>query len=68
MVMHLHGLRTCLYLMYALLYSCPSNPMDIVLACGVNNMPTNDTAKVVIDTLQSFVRTIKDHSLRNGHK
>ena len=54
--------------MYAFLYSCPSNPMDIVLACGVNNMPTNDTAKVVIDTLQSFVRTIKDHSLRNGHK
>lgn len=37
-------------------------PMDVVLACGVNNMPTSDTAEDVIFQLKSFVKSIQQKS------
>ena len=36
--------------------------MDIVLACGVNNIPTDDTAKDIIFQFKSFVKSIKEHN------
>jgi len=49
-------------------YDKLSNPMDIVLACGVNNIPTDDTAATIIFMFKSFVNTIKEHSKKNQHE
>jgi len=41
-----------------------TDPMDIVLACGVNNIPTDDTADSIIFQYKSFVAWIRLHSQR----
>ena len=49
-------------------YKDLANPMDIILACGMNNVPTNDEATTIILQLKSFLQTIENHSERHGHK
>jgi len=43
-------------------YTKFTEPLDIVLACGVNNIPTDDTAKDIIFQFKSFVKSIKEHN------
>ena len=49
-------------------YKDLANPMDIILACGMNNVPTIDDATTIILQLKSFLQTIENHSERHGHK
>lgn len=43
-------------------------PMDIVLACGMNNVPTADAPDEVILQYESFLRSIHEHSERFKHE
>jgi len=40
-------------------------PMDVVLACGVDNLPTADTAGDIVFSLQSFIKSIKEQNRDN---
>ena len=42
-----------------------TSPMDIVLACGVNNILTTDSVQTIINSYQSFINSINQHSVRN---
>ena len=42
-----------------------TSPMDIVLACGVNNILTTDSVQTIIKSYQSFIKSIHQHSVRN---
>ena len=43
-------------------------PLDIILACGMNNVPTEDTAEQIILQFTSILGTICKHSVKHGHK
>ena len=45
-----------------------SNSLDIVLACGMNNIPINDTAEDIILQFESFLHSITCHSKKHEHK
>ena len=45
-----------------------SAPLDIVLACGMNNIPTDDGFDKVILQYESFLRSIRSHSEKFGHQ
>jgi len=47
-------------------FSDVTDPMDIVLACGVNNIPMEDTADHIIFQYKSFISWIKLHGERHG--
>lgn len=49
-------------------YKDVTAPMDIILACGMNNVPTTDTAPQVILQFKSFLQSIQEHSERHRHK
>jgi len=49
-------------------YESLTNPMDVLLACGVNNIPTCDSAELIIMQFKSFVATIKQHSTTHNHR
>ncbi len=49
-------------------YSQVSTPMDIILVCGVNNIPTEDSSQDMIIQFESFIKTIKDHSIQHNHR
>jgi len=42
--------------------------MDIILVCGVNNIPTEDSSRDMIFQFKSFIKTIKDHSIQHNHR
>jgi len=46
-------------------YSGVEENLDIVLACGVNNIPTSDTAEAIVFQFNSFVQSIKAHRRTN---
>lgn len=48
-------------------YMDVSSPLDIVLACGMNNVPTTDTPDDVILQFESFLMSIRNHSERYQH-
>ena len=48
-------------------YMDVSSPLDIVLACGMNNVPTTDTPDDVILQFESFLMSISNHSERYQH-
>lgn len=43
-------------------------PMDILLVCGVNNIPTSDSSSIIIQQFESLIKTIKRHSQENNHR
>ena len=49
-------------------YSQVSTPMDIILVCGVNNIPTEDSSQNIIIQFKSLIKTIKDHSVHHNHR
>eukprot|EP00088_Acartia_fossae_P001606 TRINITY_DN10633_c0_g2_i1.p1 TRINITY_DN10633_c0_g2~~TRINITY_DN10633_c0_g2_i1.p1 ORF type:complete len:376 (-),score=56.54 TRINITY_DN10633_c0_g2_i1:243-1370(-) len=49
-------------------YSHLPNPMDILLVCGNNNIPTQDTEKEIITQFKSLINTIRAHSIDNNHR
>jgi len=49
-------------------YSELTSPMDIILVCGVNNVPTEDTSQQMIQQFESLIKTIKNQSIQNNHK
>lgn len=49
-------------------YKDISSPMDIILACGMNNIPTTDTEDDIICQFKSFLKSIKNHSDKHKHK
>jgi len=42
-----------------------TSPMDIVLACGVNNILTTDSVQIIIKSYQSFIKSIHKHEKRH---
>jgi len=48
-------------------YQNMASPLDIVLACGMNNVPTSDTTDDVILQFESFLSSIRDHSEKHQH-
>lgn len=46
---------------FLLQYKEVESPMDILLACGVNNIPTSDSAESIIFQFKSFVNSIDKH-------
>ena len=49
-------------------YDKITNPMDILLACGVNNISSSESAERVIVDFKAFIQSIRNHSQRNNHK
>ena len=44
-----------------------SVPLDIILACGMNNVPTQDSAEQIILQFESLLGTIVSHSIKHKH-
>jgi len=48
-------------------YAKIKEPMDVLLACGVNNIPSTDSAHDIIFQFKSLVKSILQHSEDQGH-
>jgi len=49
-------------------YKDVADPLDIVLACGMNNVPTEDTHDDIVFQFESFLRSISEHSEIHNHE
>ena len=49
-------------------YKDITSPLDIILACGMNNVPTDDTSDEIVFQFESFLRSISEHSEIHGHE
>jgi hypothetical protein len=49
-------------------YKDLGSPFDIILACGVNNIPTSDSAEQIIFQYESFLQSIHAHSKEHNHE
>ena len=43
-------------------------PLDIILACGMNNVPTTDSAEQIVLQFESLLGTIASHSIKHKIK
>jgi len=46
-------------------YALDTEAMDIIIACGVDNVPTTESASTIIFQLRSLVKTIEEHNRDN---
>jgi len=40
-------------------------PLNLVLVCGINNIPTVDTSRGIVSQYKSFLKTFRQHHKRN---